>query len=70
MKKLFVFLSGSLFMIACNSSGDTSTSKDSTTNNQTNVENVNGNVPDSTSGIDLNHSLPVDSSHVKDSVNH
>lgn len=37
-------------------------------NNQTNVENVNGNVPDSSSGTNLNHPLPVDSSGIKDSA--
>lgn len=68
MKKLSSLLIVVSLIPACNNTSDTSTSKDSTTNNQTNVENVNGNVPDSTSGINLNHSLPVDSSRMKDSV--
>jgi hypothetical protein len=68
MKKLFSIIVLCNFIFACNNSSDSSTSKDSTTTNQTNVENVNGNVPDSTSGINLNHSLPIDSSRMKDSL--
>ena len=68
MKKLFFFIVLCNFFFACNNSSDSSTSKDSTTTNQTNVENVNGNVPDTTSGTNLNHPLPVDSSRVKDSA--
>jgi hypothetical protein len=68
MKKILSFIVLCNFIFACNNSSDSSTSKDSTTTNQTNVENVNGNVPDSTSGINLNHSLPIDSSRMKDSL--
>jgi hypothetical protein len=68
MKRIFSFVVVCNLILACNSSSNSSTSTDSTTTNQTNVENVNGNVPDSTSGINLNHSLPVDSSRMKDSL--
>jgi len=68
MKKIFLFILAIGFLIACNNSSTTSTSADSTTtNSNTNVENVNGNVPDTTSGMTLNQSLPVDSSRMKDS---
>jgi len=67
MKKLFLFIIAVNFLIACNNSSHTTTSTDSaTTNASTNVENVNGNVPDTTSGMTLNQSLPVDSSRLKD----
>ena len=55
---------------ACNNSSKTSTSGDSSTSTPTNVENVNGNVPDTTSGMTLNKPLPVDSSRLKDSTKH
>jgi hypothetical protein len=72
MKRLVsLFMVGSL-IVACNNSADTSTtSTDSgTAPNSTNVENVNGNIPDSASGMTLNQSLPVDSSKLKDSGKH
>lgn len=70
MKTLFLLLIIFNLLPACNnSSNTTTTSVDSTTAapNTTNVENVDGNVPDTTSGMTLNQSLPVDSSGVKDS---
>jgi hypothetical protein len=72
MKRLvLLFLVGNL-ILACNNSADTSTtSTDSgTAPNSTNVGNVNGNVPDTTSGMTLNQSLPVDSSNLKDTNKH
>jgi hypothetical protein len=66
MKKLFLFIIAIGFLLACNNSSNTTTSADSSTTNSTNVENVNGNVPDTTSGMTLNQSLPVDSSRLKD----
>jgi uncharacterized protein YcfL len=68
MKKLLLFIIVCNLIVACNSSNNSSTTTDSTSTNQTNVENVNGNVPDSGSGINLNHSLPIDSSRMKDSL--
>jgi hypothetical protein len=68
MKKFHSFILVCNLILACNSSSNSSTSTDSTTTNQTNVENVNGNVPDSSSGINLNQPLPVDSSRLKDSL--
>lgn len=72
MKRLVVLFSIAGFILACNNSADSSTtSTDSgTAPNSTNVENVNGNVPDTNSGMTLNRSLPVDSSNLKDSTNH
>ena len=73
MKKFFSLAITLSFIVACNNSSNTSSapsSDSSATNNTTNVENVNGNVPDSSSGIQLNKPLPVDSSKVKDSARH
>jgi hypothetical protein len=72
MKKLFCIFAIAQFILACNNSSESSTtSADSTTApNSTNVGNVNGNVPDTTSGMTLNQSLPVDSSNLKDSTRH
>ena len=68
MNKLFALLITISLLIACNNNGDTTTSADSATAPaNTNVENVNGNVPDTTSGMTLNQTLPVDSSRLKDS---
>jgi hypothetical protein len=72
MKNLaFLLIIGNL-ILACNNSADTSTtSTDSgTAPNSSNVGNVNGNVPDTTSGMTLNQSLPIDSSNLKDSGKH
>ena len=68
MKQFFSFMIICIFAIACNNSSSSSATEDTTMNNRTNVENVNGNVPDSSSGMNLNHSLPVDSSGLKDSA--
>jgi hypothetical protein len=72
MKRLvLLFLVGNL-ILACNNSADTSTTftDSGTAPNSTNVGNVNGNVPDTTSGMTLNQSLPVDSSNLKDTNKH
>lgn len=69
MRSLLFLLVAASFIFACNNSSNTSTTPDSSTApTTTNVENVNGNVPDSNSGMTLNQSLPVDSSKVKDSL--
>jgi hypothetical protein len=71
MKKLFTLMVISSLVLACNSNSSSTPSGDSTTGtNATGVENVNGNVPDTTSGMQLNKSLPIDSSRVKDSSRH
>lgn len=71
MKKLFDFIIAISFFTACNNSSNTTTSADSATAPaNTGTENVNGNVPDTTSGMTLNQSLPVDSSRLKDSSKH
>jgi len=68
MNKLFALLITASFFTACNDSSDSTTSADSATAPaNTNVGNVNGNVPDTTSGMTLNQTLPVDSSRLKDS---
>jgi hypothetical protein len=69
MKKFFPLAISVIFIIACNNSSNTS-SAPSSDSGTTNVENVNGNIPDSSSGIQLNKPLPVDSSRVKDSTRH
>jgi len=67
MKKLFAFLLCASFLAACNNSTDTDKAASP---NPASVENVNGNVPDSSNTMTLNQSLPIDSSRVKDSLKH
>jgi hypothetical protein len=67
MKKLFAFILGVALLEACNNSSETDKAASP---NPSNVENVNGNIPDSTNSINLNQSLPVDSSKLKDSSKH
>ena len=43
-----------LFVTACNSGGEGSANEDTTSSNITNVENVNGNIPDTSNSITLN----------------
>jgi hypothetical protein len=43
-----------LFAMACNSGGEGSENEDTTSSNITNVENVNGNLPETTNSINLN----------------
>ena len=40
------------------------------TANPTNVENVNGNIPDTTTGVTLNNNMAQDSSKLKDTTHH
>jgi len=69
MKKLFTSVIAICFLVSCNNSGDATTSTDSADAPvTTNVENVNGNVADTTSGMTLNQSLPIDSSRLNDSL--
>jgi PBP1b-binding outer membrane lipoprotein LpoB len=65
MKKLFSVLLGMALLQSCNNSSETDAKASP---NPSNVENVNGNIPDSTNSINLNQSLPVDSSRLKDSL--
>jgi hypothetical protein len=67
MKKLFAFLFSLALLQACNNSSEAAQTE---VPNPANVENVNGNIPDSTNSINLNQGLPVDSSKVKDSLKH
>ena len=53
---------------ACSNSSQPEISKDSTGVSTNTVENVNGNVPDTTSGLQLNQPLPVDSSGLRDTT--
>lgn len=57
MKKFFSFIAVAGFLVACNNDGTTkTTSTDSgTAPNLTNVQNVNGNQPDTTTGIKLDN---------------
>ena len=65
MKKLFIITT--IFFFACNNNADTTKSTDPGTSGGT--ENVNGNIPDTNSGLILNQPLPVDSSNLRDSTN-
>ena len=70
MKKYFiVIVLFSATFFACNNNKK-SEAKDSETYRTVPVPNVNGNIPDSTNSINLNQSLPVDSSKLKDSSKH
>lgn len=68
MKKLFFTGFSAVFFFACNNDKNKSTT---TTGDSgpgiTNVQNVNGNQPDTTNGITLNGKQPVDSTR-RDSV--
>jgi len=73
MKKVFCSLLLLNLIVACNSSNtsSTTTSPDSSgSGNTPGHDNVNGNVPDTTSTIHLNKPLPKDSSRIKDSTPH
>jgi hypothetical protein len=70
MKYISLLLMAGGLISSCNNNSKTSRSGDSSRAEPTNVQNVNGNVPDTTSGITLNKPLPVDSSRVKDSTKH
>jgi hypothetical protein len=71
MKLTFISLAlvAVFLFTSCKNSGTGSVNKDSgTTTNAAGMDNVNGNVPDTTSGMKLNQTLPVDSSKMKDSA--
>ena len=59
MKNLFVFFLMAVLFSAC--TNDSTPAKDEATPNTTNVQNVNGNVPDTSGGVNMNTQLPVDS---------
>lgn len=69
MKKNLFYLLAIAFLSSCGNSGTSKSESDSATNpSSPAVENVNGNIPDSTNTVPLNgQSLPVDSIS-KDSV--
>jgi hypothetical protein len=64
MKKLFGFFLLVVLFSAC--TNDSTPAKEETTPSNTNVQNVNGNMPDTSGSVNLNAPLPVDS--VKDST--
>lgn len=73
MKKMIASLLLVSFFAACNS--DNTTKSESETKTTTGpgtpaVDNVNGNVPDTSNTVTLNKPLPKDSSNVNDSVRH
>lgn len=63
--KNIIFVAFASLVFACNEKPKTSTGD---TPGVTNVENVNGSVPDTTNGTTLNHTPPQDSSKLKDSL--
>ncbi len=70
MKTVFLLILISV-LFACNNSGNTTTkiSPDSGgSGNTPGIENVNGNIPDTSAGIKLNKPLPKDSSRLNDST--
>jgi PBP1b-binding outer membrane lipoprotein LpoB len=72
MKSLALLTLILFFLASCgNNTATTTTTQDSAaTPNPTNVQNVNGNMPDTSGSMTLNNDLPKDSSHVKDSLRH
>ncbi|MGZ3845531.1 MAG: hypothetical protein ACXVLT_06655 [Flavisolibacter sp.] len=70
MKYICLLLLSANLFFACTNSSKTSASGDTSSATPTNVQNVNGNEPDTTSGMTLNKPLPVDSSRLKDSAKH
>lgn len=73
MKRGFSLLIAATIFWACNSnnSSNAKVSPDSSgSGNTTGIENVNGNIPDTSQGIKLNKPLPKDSSRVNDSTHH
>lgn len=66
MKNLFAFFLMAVLFSAC--TNDSTPAKDEVTPSNTNVQNVNGNMPDTSGGVNLNTPLPVDS--LSDSTRH
>jgi hypothetical protein len=67
MKNRFIYIGIIVLLAACNNSSTTTTTDDATPN-QTGVQNVNGNMPDTSNSININATEHQDSSRVKDSV--
>lgn len=67
MKNKLVFVVLCIFY-ACTNTADNNARGDSIGTSTNAVDNVNGNVADTTSGIQLNQPLPVDSSRIHDSI--
>lgn len=74
MKKVIASLLTVCFFAACGNDNTTKSESDTTTTTTgpgtPAVENVNGNVPDTTNSVTLNKPLPKDSSSVTDSSVH
>ncbi len=63
MKKIISLLF-IVILIGCNDSNE----GDGGSPNITNVENVKGNIPDTTEGVTLNQPMEIDSSRIKDTI--
>jgi hypothetical protein len=69
MKKTYCCILPVIFILACTSDGTTKSSTDTISGpNLTNVQNVNGNQPDTTAGITLDTGQPSDTSKSRDTV--
>lgn len=68
MKKLLSGLVIMAILIACSNSSGNKAATDTTSPNTPALDNVNGNVPETTNTTNLNQPLPIDSSKVKDSM--
>jgi len=71
MKKIFLALLLAAGFAACNNSNTTKSESDTTVKSAPvtpGIENVNGNIPDTTTTIRLNKPLPKDSSDLNDST--
>ena len=66
MKNFFFYLLFLMIWGACGNKTEPSTTEE--TPKPANVENVNGNIPDTTNSVTLNNPMPVDSSKLKDSL--
>ena len=67
MKIRIIYASFIVLLAACNNSSTTTTTEEATPN-QTGVQNVNGNMPDTNNSVNQNGTVPIDSSRVKDTM--
>ncbi len=71
MKKLFFCFSTAAMLAACNNNGTSKTNTDTgSAPNLTNVQNVNGNQPDTANGIKLDNSQSGDTTKKTDTSHH
>lgn len=68
MKKIFMIMMVAAAVAGCNSDGNGSSSEDTTGSNTPGIENVNGNLPDTTNSINLDSDH--DTTHTRSDTSH